>query len=110
MTGADFLALLPLLILAGTAVFAMLLVAIRRSHAATVAVTLAGLAAAFGSLWPAASVAPRHVTPLLIVDHYALFYTGLIVAASIGVVLLSYGYFQKYSIHCEELYILLSVA
>ncbi len=110
MKGADFIALLPLLILAGTAVLTMALVAIRRSHAATVMVTLAGLAAAFGSLWPAASIAPRHVTPLLIADSYALFYTGLILAASMGVVLLSYGYFQKYSMHREELYILLLVA
>jgi NADH-quinone oxidoreductase subunit N len=110
MTGADFIALLPLLIVAGTAVLAMALVAIRRSHAATVVVTLAGLAAALASLWPAASVSPRHVTPLLIVDAYALFYTGLILAASIGVVLLSYGYFRKYSLHREELYILLLVA
>ncbi len=110
MNGADSIALLPLLIVAGTAVLTMVLVAIRRSHAATVIVTLAGLAAAFGSLWSAASVAPRRVTPLLIVDHYAVFYTGLILAASIGVVLLSYGYFQKYSVHREELYILLLIA
>jgi NADH-quinone oxidoreductase subunit N len=110
MKGADFVALLPVSIIACTAVLAMVLVAIRRSHAATVVVTLAGLAAALGSLRTAASVAPRHVTPLLIVDSYALFYTGLILAASIGVVLLSYGYFQKYSMHREELYILLLVA
>lgn len=110
MTGADLVALLPLLIVAATAVLTMVLVAIRRSHAATVVLTLAGLAAAFVCLWPAASVTPRRVTPLLIVDHYALFYTGLILAASIAVVLLSYGYFQKYRMHREELYILLSVA
>jgi NADH-quinone oxidoreductase subunit N len=110
MTGADFIAMLPLLVVAGAAVLTMVSVAIRRSHALTVAITLAGLAAAFGSLWPAAAAAPRRVTPLLIVDRYALFYTGLILAASIAVVLLSYAYFQKYSAHREELYILLLIA
>lgn len=110
MTGADFTALLPLLIVAGTAVAAMILVAIRRSYTTTVLLTLAGLASAFASLWASASVVPRHVTPLLIIDSYALFYTGLILAASIAVVLLSYGYFQNFSMHREELYILLLIA
>lgn len=110
MAGADFIALLPLLIVAGTVILVMLGIAIRRSHPATLGLTLAGLAAAFRSLWVAATVAPRQVTPLLIVDRYALFYTGLILAASLAVVLLSYGYFQRYDIHREELYILLLVA
>ena len=44
------------------------------------------------AIWPASRVAPRQVTPLLLIDRYALFYMGLIFAASIAVLLLSYGY------------------
>ena len=59
MTAADFIALLPVLIVAATSIAVMLAVAIRRNHAASAAMTLAGLAAAFGALWPAAGAAPR---------------------------------------------------
>jgi NADH-quinone oxidoreductase subunit N len=43
-------------------------------------------------------------------DRYALFYIGLIVAASMAFVLLSYGYFEKCEGDHDELYILLLVA
>ncbi len=48
MNGADLIALLPLLVLAGAAIAAMLAIAVRRNHALVAALTLAGLAAAFG--------------------------------------------------------------
>jgi NADH-quinone oxidoreductase subunit N len=88
----------------------MLAVAVRRSHMVAAALSFAGLAAAFGSLWPAASVAPRQVTLLLTIDGYALFYIGLILAAAMGFVLLAYGYFEDYDGDPEELYILMLVA
>lgn len=110
MTAADCIALLPLLILTGAAAIVMLAVAVRRSHLATAVLTFGGLAASFGSLWAAAGAAPRQVTPLLMMDRYALFYTGLILAASMAVVLLSYGYFEKCEGDHEELYILVLVA
>ena len=43
-------------------------------------------------------------------DRYALFYIGLIVAASMAFVLLSYGYFERCEGDHDELYILLLVA
>jgi NADH-quinone oxidoreductase subunit N len=104
------MAILPLIVIAAAAVLVMVAVAVRRSHAVSAAITLAGLAAAFASLWPAASAAPREVTPLLVVDSYALFYTGLIVAASFAVTLLSYGYFARREGDQDELYILLLIA
>jgi NADH-quinone oxidoreductase subunit N len=106
----DFTALLPQLIIAGTAIVVMLAVALRRCHAVSASLTLIGLAAAFASLWIAAPSTPRQVTPLLILDRYALFYIGLIVAASIAFVLLAYGYFEKCEGDPDELYILLLVA
>ncbi len=104
------IAILPLLVLAAVVVLVMLLIAVRRSHLATVLLTLAGLAAAFGALWPAGEVAPRRFTPLLIMDPYSLFYQGLIIAGAFAVVLLSYGYFERHETDREELYLLLLIA
>ena len=53
---------------------------------------------------------PRHVTALLIMDRYALFYMGVIIASAVVVAVLSYPYFEKQEGHREELYVLLSIA
>jgi NADH-quinone oxidoreductase subunit N len=110
VTSTDLIALLPLLILAGAATAVMLGVAVRRSHLAAAVLSFIGLAASFVSLWMAAGVAPRQVTPLLVMDQYAIFYIGLILAATMAVVLFSYGYFEKCEGNHEELYILMLVA
>jgi NADH-quinone oxidoreductase subunit N len=104
----ELIALLPLLIVAGTSIVVMLAVAVHRNHRLSATLTFIGLAAAFASLWVAA--APLQVTPLLMLDRYALFYIGLIVAASMAFVLLSYGYFERCEGDHDELYILLLVA
>ena len=107
VTADDLLAILPMLIVAGTSVIVMIAVAIRRSHITSAVLTFAGLAAAFASLW---TITPRPVTILLTIDPYAVFYFGLILAASMAVVPLSYLYFEKSDGHRDELYILLLVA
>jgi len=107
---AQAIAILPLLILAATPVLLMVGVAFRRSHTATAVLSLAGLAAALASLGTAAARAPMQVTPLLMIDAYALFYTGLVLSATIAVVLLSWGYFEGRTRRPEEFYILLLVA
>ena len=110
MEAGDFIAILPLLVLAGAAVVVMLGVAVRRSHAASFALSLAGLAAAFASLWPAASAAPRQVTTLLTIDSYAIFFTGLIIAATFAVAVMARPYMDLYDTDRDELYILLLIA
>lgn len=110
MTAADLTAILPLMVLAAAAVVVMLAIAIHRSHALTAGLTLLGLALAFASLRAAGSAVPRQVTPLLIIDSYALFYTALILAATFAVVLLCYGYFAEREGDHEELYLLLLIA
>jgi NADH-quinone oxidoreductase subunit N len=82
MNSADILALLPLLVIAGIAVVVMLGIAFKRNHALAAGLTLIGLTAAFISIYAAASLAPRQVTSLLLVDRYALFYMGLIIASA----------------------------
>jgi NADH-quinone oxidoreductase subunit N len=110
MKAADILALLPLLLIAGTAVVVMLGIAFKRSHALAAGLTLAGLAAAFVSIWAAVPLAPRQVTSLLLVDRYALFYMGLIIGSAAAVAVLSYHYFENREGHREELYLLLLLA
>lgn len=110
MNGTDALALLPLIIVGGVSVLVMLSIAVRRSHGFTLGLTLAGLAAAFGSLWISAPMAPLQVTSLLIIDHYSLFFFGLVIAADFAVAILCWDYLRKHDIHREELYILLLLA
>jgi NADH-quinone oxidoreductase subunit N len=110
MNSADILALLPLLLIAGTAVVVMLGIALRRNHALTATLTLVGLAAAFLSIFAASPLVPRQVTSLLLVDRFALFYMGLIIASAAVVAMFSYPYFENHDGHREELYLLLLLA
>jgi NADH-quinone oxidoreductase subunit N len=110
MNTADLLALLPFLLIAGTSVFVMLAIVAWRRHWLSLCMTLVGTAAAFGSLWLVAPLVPSKVTSLLILDQYALFYIGLIIAATFAIAILCYGYLQRHSETREELYVLLLVA
>ena len=106
----DFIALLPLLVTALSSLGVLLLAAFHREHRFVAVVTSLGLAMAFFTLPVAAGVAPRQVTPLLRIDAYALFYAGLILAASLAVTILSYGYLEKQEGQREEFYALLLFA
>jgi NADH-quinone oxidoreductase subunit N len=107
---ADIIALLPIVLICATAVLVMLGIAFRRSHALAAGLTLAGLAAAFISIFAAVPLAPRQVTPLLLVDQFALFYMGLIIASAAVVAVLSFDFFKNKRVHHEELYLLLLLA
>lgn len=107
MNRAAFVALLPWMALAASGVMVLLAIAIRRHHGFVFALALAGLGSALALLAPAAGVAPRAVTPLLTVDRYALFFTGLIVAGTAAVTLLSHPYLRQRALRREEFYALL---
>ena len=110
MNAADLFVLLPFLLIAGTSVLVLLAIAAWRRHWLSLCITLVGTAAAFGSLWLIAPLVPRQVTPLLILDRYALFYIGLIIAATFTIAIFCYGYLERHSETREELYLLLLVA
>ena len=110
MTLTDLSALLPFLVLVITIVALMLAIAFRRNHTLTAGLTLVGLGAAFGSIFGAWQAAPRRVTPLLVVDGYALFYTGLLLAATFVVAVLAYDYLERQPGYHEEFYVLLLLA
>jgi NADH-quinone oxidoreductase subunit N len=110
LNSTDITVLLPLILIAATAIVVMSAAAIHRNHAVAAVLTLIGLTLAFASLWTAAPLAPRQVGLLVIIDSYALFYIGLIVAAAFVVAALSYGYLERQTENREELYVLLIVA
>src|SRR5580700_4744921 len=99
MNRADLFALFPLLLIAGTAIVVMLGIAFRRNHAFAAGLTIIGLTGAFVSICAAASMAPRQVTSLLLVDQYSLFYMGLIIASAAAVVILSFPYLENHGGH-----------
>ena len=110
MTGADLYTLAPLLVLAGTPVALMLLIAFYRDHALSAGLTVVGLLAALILLPLTATAGPARITALLIMDGYARFFIGLIIAATLAVALLSYGFFQGSEDQPEEFYVLLLLA
>jgi NADH-quinone oxidoreductase subunit N len=110
LTQESFIALLPLLITSATAVLVMLSIAIRRQHWWNATLTAIGLNAALGSLYFAAQVGPQAVTPLLMIDGYALFYMAVILVATLGCATLSHAYMEGYQGNREEMYLLLTLA
>ena len=110
MNGHDLIALLPLIVLGGAITIVMLAIALYRNHRLTALLSVLGLVLCLIGIWPASTVAARQVTPLFVIDRYALFYMGLIFAAGIAVLLLSYGYLAARRERPEEFYLLVLVA
>lgn len=110
METVDILALLPLLVLALTPVIVMLGVAVVRSHRATFWMTMGGLILALLSLLVAMEQIPRQVTPLLVIDGFALFFVTVILVTTVVIALLSFRYWQACDCNPEEYYILLVLA
>lgn len=110
MSAADLPPLLPLLVLSGTAVAVLLGIALGRRHLPTAAASAGGLALAIVLIPAASASSPGGVTPLLTLDRFAFFYMGLLLAASLAVCLLSYGYLERRTGNREEFYVLLLLA
>ena len=110
MNRVDLIALAPLIIVAAASVAAMLVIAFFRNHKYTAIVALVGLALALASLPAVATMTPRSVTSLLIIDQYALFYMGLIFLAAFVVAALSYSYLERHDGYHAEFHLLLLVA
>ncbi len=110
MNKTGLITLLPLIVVACTAVAVMLVTAFYRNHKTTAVMTIAGLLAA-ASLVPAIMpMTPRSVTTLLVIDAYALSYMALFFLASSVVAALSYTYLESHNEHREEFYLILLLA
>lgn len=110
MSAIDLIAILPFLVMAATIAVVMLAIAVRRDHTLTLVVAVLGTVLALVAIAPAAGLAPRHVTLLFSIDGYTLFYIGLIFAATICVLLLSYSYIGRHRGPSEEYVLLLLLA
>lgn len=110
LTSDSFIALLPILITSATAILVMLSIAIRRHHWWNATLTVVGLNVALISVIFAARVTPQAVTPLLMIDGYALFYMAVILIATLGCATLSHAYMEGYPGNREEMYLLLTLA
>ena len=88
----DVLALMPAWLLAVAVLVTMLMDAMQARHAVACSAASLSLGAAMGSLLLAFPVVPRHVTPLLLVDHFALFAIAVVLLGSLVVAVLSFDY------------------
>lgn len=110
LTSTDLTALLPLIILASTALLLVTVISFYRHHTITAVLSVAGHAGAIAVLPFLTSLTPKQVTPLIIIDDYSLLYMGLIITASLVVTILMYSYLDRRDAQREEFYVLLMIA
>ncbi len=110
MSQTELIALLPILIIAVTALVVLLAVAFKRNHLLAASLSAAGLIAALLATFMHGAAPAQSVTDLLILDAYAHFYMALIFASTLAVVIFAYGYARQQQGNPEELYIVLLLA
>ena len=110
MSITDLISILPLLVLSTAIVALMLVIAFLRNHTLTVFLTILSLALAVLSLVFSPHFKSVHITSLLIIDGYSLFYMGVIFIAGLFVVILTAGYMDHRSEIKEEMYIFILIA
>lgn len=110
MPAAALSALLPLMIVAVTALVVLLVIAFWRQHLAIMGLTLSGCAAAFATLPWMLTRAPQAIPPLLMLDAYSVLFLALLLLASAAVTALAYGYLAGRAEPCEEWYLLVLLA
>ncbi|MHB1458657.1 MAG: NADH-quinone oxidoreductase subunit N [Armatimonadota bacterium] len=107
MTSHDVIAILPMLITACFAVLLMLLAAFKPGKSVVSSLALLCFTAAIISIIYAYSAVPLVVGSLLLVDEYSLFFTGLILATAILIMLLSRAYIESHIKNSDVFYLLL---
>lgn len=110
ITPQQLIALLPLLIVGLTVVIVMLSIAWRRNHLLTATLSILGLTIALLSLGCAGQNGAMDVTPLIRVDGYTLFYSGLVLLASLATSVFAYSWLSGYRDNKEEFYLLVLIA
>lgn len=107
---AQLIAELPLLLTILTSIVVMLSISIKRNHQHVFFISALGLNLALLSLLWAITRPAVEVTPLLQVDSFAQFYSGLILVGSLATVTLARVWLRKYPDNKEEFYLLLLLA
>jgi NADH-quinone oxidoreductase subunit N len=110
MTQQALIALMPIIWMAATIVVVMLCIAWKRDHRLTATLSAGGQLLALLSLVPVLDVMPQQVTAMLIMDSYAVYYMGLMLASGLAGTFLFYGYIDRFDGNREEIYLLLLMA
>ncbi|MCL9668101.1 MULTISPECIES: NADH-quinone oxidoreductase subunit NuoN [Erwiniaceae] len=110
ITSQQLISLLPMLIVGLTVVVVMLSIAWRRNHFLNATLTVIGLNLALFSIWFPAHQPVTTVTDLLRADHYAFFYSGLVILASLATCTFAYRWLERYTDHKDEFYLLVLIA
>ena len=102
----EWLDIIPLLILAGSILLIMIVIAIWRNHLLTnILSQLILLAAGFSILYIPVGI--HHIDSLITVDSFGQWFIGLILFATFFITLISYSYLEKQHGSKEEYYVLL---
>lgn len=109
-TPQHLIALLPLLIVGLTVVVVMLCIAWRRDHFFNATLSVIGLNLALLSLYLVWQNGIYDVTPLLRVDGFSMFYSGLVLLASLATCTFAYPWLAGYPDNKEEFYLLVLIA
>tara|TARA_B100000700_G_scaffold60666_1_gene66366 strand:- start:2171 stop:3631 length:1461 start_codon:yes stop_codon:yes gene_type:complete len=107
---ADLIPLQPLLIATLTVVLVMSAVAVKRNYVVAYRITLIGLIFAGLASFYLMPTANYQVTPLLIINAYSLFFTGVICLTAAGICVFSFSYFLDLQDDKEEYFLLLGLA
>lgn len=108
LTLNDLIGLLPLIIVAATAILVMLGITWQRHHSGTAVLTVGGLALALASLPLASAVAAS--PPLMMLDGIALMGSVLVLASALVITAMSPHYLARHAGPQEEFYLLLLCA
>ncbi|HUH66102.1 MAG TPA: NADH-quinone oxidoreductase subunit N [Syntrophales bacterium] len=110
MTALEIKAILPFMVLAAAQVAIILGIALRRSHRLTFALAIGAVIAAVLAVLLGPAPSPHSLTPLLVVDGYAVFFIVLILLSGLFTFLISYGYLEARRENREEFYVLILTA
>jgi NADH-quinone oxidoreductase subunit N len=108
MMATDLLALLPIITLSCVILVVMMVIAFARNLALTCLCCSMGLALTLSAIaWVSVNLEPQYVTPLILVDEYALLFSSIIVIGSFFICLLAYSYHSDRGENQDEYLLLL---
>ncbi len=110
MKALDFIGLLPIIAVASVSVAVMVAISFRRNYDFVWQIAVTGLILSMVTIIIAWSIVPLQITPLILIDKYALFFTLLLFASGVLVLLFCYEYFKVRGGQNEELFLLVLTA
>jgi NADH-quinone oxidoreductase subunit N len=93
-----------------TVLIVMLAIAFKRNFTFISGLTGMGIAVSILGIMFSWGNSPNQVTPLIRIDHYSLFFMGLLLGTGLVVVAFSYDYFKERNVVHEELMLLILTA